>query len=95
MGPSVDWDDGFEWRAARDKRHTYAILRDGEQEFLFDNANDPRQTRNLIGLPEHAETRARLHSWTRSRMTDIGDTFETVTWYRDHWTVNGAIVAST
>ncbi|MDY7010605.1 MAG: sulfatase, partial [Planctomycetota bacterium] len=47
MGPSVDWDDGFEWRALRDKRYTYALQRAGRREFLFDNRRDPHQMRNL------------------------------------------------
>lgn len=49
MGHTFRWLDGFEWRAVRTKRFTYArYLRDGK-ELLFDNQQDPLQSRNLIG----------------------------------------------
>src|SRR5262245_31936383 len=41
MGHTHLWENGFEWRAVRDKRYTYArYLRDGK-ELLFDNIEDP------------------------------------------------------
>jgi len=94
MGPSVDWDDGFEWRAVRNKRYTYAVLRQDRQEFLFDNISDPLQTRNLVGQPGHAEVRGKLSRWMQQKMTNLGDTFQAVTWYRDQWIDDGAIISS-
>ena len=82
MGPSVDWDDGFEWRAIRDKQHTYAVFRKDGSEFLFDNVSDPLQMQNLVDVPEFAHARERLAGCMRQKMDELGDTFETITWYR-------------
>ncbi len=85
-GACAAWEDGHEWRAARSKRYTYATYRVDGSELLFDNQEDPYQTRNLIGDPEHAPTAHALRDFTRSKMADLEDTFEACTWYRDHWT---------
>ena len=91
MGPSVDWDDGFEWRALRDKRYTYARFRAGGQEELYDNAADPLQLINLVNAPEEEENLARLRRQLNARMTDLNDSFKPITWYRDNWIQNGRI----
>ena len=92
MGPSVDWDDGFEWRAVRDAQYTYAVWRVDGKEELYDNCADPLQQQNLAGDPLHAGTRRRLKACLVKRMEELGDTFETVTWCRDHWTRDGVIL---
>ncbi|MCK9221514.1 MAG: sulfatase [Limnochordia bacterium] len=48
MGCTAAWEDGYEWRALRDKRYTYAIMYVDGAEFLFDNKNDPYQMVNLV-----------------------------------------------
>jgi arylsulfatase A-like enzyme len=92
MGPSVDWDDGFEWRALRDKRYTYAVHRAGGSEELYDNRNDPLQMHNLVGRPDARPRLERFREQLRTRMEALNDTFERVTWYRDRWTENGRIL---
>lgn len=94
MGHTFLWLDGFEWRALRDKRYTYAVDRVDRKEHLFDRVADPLQTRNLAGEPEHAGTMKRFREMLTSRMASLGDTFEACTWYRDHWTRDRIIVRS-
>lgn len=92
IGHTYLWRDGFEWRALRDSRHTYArYLSDGE-ELLFDNVTDPLQKQNLARDPAQRETLERLRSQMKARMDAIGDTFEKCSWYRDRFTENRVIV---
>ena len=93
MGAPVRWMDGWEWRALRDQRHTYA-MEDARnpREHLFDNLADPLQMNDLAGDPAHAETLARLRAATRARMDALGDAFHPLTWYREHWLENGKVV---
>ncbi len=86
MGHTYKWRDGFEWRALRDKRYTYAIYRVDRSELLFDNQLDPHQMKNLATSPAHQTTLQRLRHMLETKMASLGDTFETCTWYRDHWT---------
>jgi arylsulfatase A-like enzyme len=90
-GACAIWEDGYEWRALRDKRHTYAIYRKDRKELLFDNVTDPWQLHNLAGSPAYRETLAHFRSLLNKRMSDLGDTFEASTWYRDHWVTNRII----
>jgi arylsulfatase A-like enzyme len=85
-GATADWQDGYEWRALRDRRHTYAIYRRDGSELLFDNVADPYQMHNLIADPACEETVARLRQGLRERMAGIRDDFQACTWYRDNWT---------
>jgi len=92
MGHTYQWQDGFEWRALRDKTFTYArYLRDGH-ELLFDHAADPLQQHDLAGDAAHHDTLARLRDGMNQRLAKIGDTFEKCSWYRDHFTENRVIV---
>jgi len=93
-GPTADWTDGVEWRALRTKQHTFAVYRRDGKELLFDNGADPYQMRDLIGDPAHAATAERLRKMLEARMAEIGDTFESCTWYRDHWTEDRVILRS-
>lgn len=86
LGHTYLWKDGFEWRAVRDRRYTYArYLCDGSQ-LLFDNQADPQQRKNLAADPAHKRTLARLRDQMAKKMKELEDTFEKCTWYRDHWT---------
>jgi len=92
MGHTYLWQDGFEWRALRDKTYTYArYLRDGH-ELLFDNVADPLQQHDLAPDATHRDTLTRLRERMNQRLTKIGDTFEKCSWYRDHFTENRVIV---
>ena len=95
LGHTYLWKDGFEWRAVRDKRTTYAkYLRDGS-ELLFDNQADPHQMKNLAADPACKKTLETMRDRMAAKMRDLGDTFEKCTWYRDHWTDgNRCIIAS-
>jgi arylsulfatase A-like enzyme len=92
MGTTAAWKDGTEWRALHDGRHTYAIYRRDRSELLFDNTADPYQMKNLAGERQHRAKlehyRGQLQRW----MKDHNDTFESCTWYRDHWTNDRNIV---
>jgi arylsulfatase A-like enzyme len=85
-GATADWDDGFEWRALRDKRFTYGIYRRDRSELLFDNVRDPYQMTNLVADPEYRDVLERMRSLLRQKMVAINDDFQACTWYRDHWT---------
>ncbi len=92
MGCTAAWEDGYEWRALRDKRYTYAVMRVDGAEFLFDNVNDPYQTMNLARDPARRETLERFRRMLQERMAVLNDTFEACTWYRDHWTRDRVIL---
>jgi hypothetical protein len=86
MGHTYLWRDGFEWRGLRNKRYTYAIYRKDGAELLFDNKNDPFQVRNLIDSEDHKDLLKAMRKKLRQKMSDLNDTFERCSWYRDHWT---------
>lgn len=92
MGHTYLWEDGFEWRAIRDPRYTYAVYRSDRRELLFDNQADPHQTTDLAGEPQSRPIMERMRSQLRERMHELGDPFEAGSWYRDHWTRNRVIL---
>lgn len=94
LGHTYQWNDGDEWRAVRDKRYTYAKMLAGETEYLFDNIEDPYQTRNLIDDPAHRGTREQMRDWLEAKMTELNDPFEPTTWFKDRWTEDRVIVRS-
>jgi arylsulfatase A-like enzyme len=94
MGHTYQWLDGFEWRALRDKRYTYAVMRQDGTEYLFDNQRDPYQMRNLVEEKTYAEVLDSFRDNLAKRMTSLNDTFESCTWYRDHWTEDNVILRS-
>ena len=85
MAETDAWNDGFEWRAMRNKRHTYAVYRQPRMALLFDNVADRYQMTNLIDDPAHAAVADRLRKRMAERMAELGDTFEVASWYRDNW----------
>jgi arylsulfatase A-like enzyme len=93
MGHTYLWQDGFEWRALRNKRFTYArYLRDG-REWLFDHTTDPSQKFDLSSVSAHLDDLKLLRGQMDQRMNQIGDSFEKCSWYRDHFTENRVIVS--
>ena len=93
MGHTYQWEDGNEWRAARDERYTYARWIDGA-ELLFDNVEDPYQLENLVDDPDHRDAYERLSAFVDERMAELNDPFERTTWYRDRWETDRVIVRS-
>jgi arylsulfatase A-like enzyme len=92
MGHTYLWEDGFEWRALRDPRFTYArYLRDG-RELLFDNVADPVQQHDLAQDEARRDDLKRLRDQMNQRLSAIGDTFEKCSWYRDRFTDNRVII---
>lgn len=85
-GACAAWQDGYEWRALRDKQFTYAVYRRDGAELLFDNRHDPYQRYNLAADANHAGRLDRFRQMLKRRMQELGDGFEKCTWYRDHWT---------
>jgi len=85
-GACASWEDGYEWRALRSKRYTYAVYRRDRKELLFDNRNDPYQLRNLADAAESRLIMQRFRGILKRRMGELEDGFEASTWYRDHWT---------
>lgn len=85
LGHTYQWKDGYEWRAVRDKRYTYArYLRDGS-ELLFDRKYDPFQKKNLVHDKSYSKVLATLRKQMQSKMKELNDEFKPSTWYRDHW----------
>jgi arylsulfatase A-like enzyme len=91
MGCTARWEDGYEWRALRTKRYTYAIYHADGSELLFDNLADPYQKKNLINAPQSAEIVSHFRTMLQKRMEALNDTFNACTWYRDRWTENRII----
>jgi arylsulfatase A-like enzyme len=75
------FEDGHEWRALRTKRYTYAVYRLDKTEYLFANASDPLQMKNLISDPAYEGIKQELKKQMYDRMGKIGDRFEASSWY--------------
>lgn len=85
MGHTAKWLDGFEWRAVRDKRYTYAkYLRDG-LEILLDRKEDPHCLQNFIDDPKYGKVADELRKKMYGKMAELNDQFMPCTWYRDNW----------
>ena len=95
-GATASWDTGHEWRAVRTKQYTYAKYRitstDAPQELLFDNQADPCQMTNLVANPQYQDTLQQLRGKLAEKMASVSDTFEAVTYYRDHWTDGNRVI---
>lgn len=85
MGHTYQWKDGYEWRAIRDKRFTYAkYLRDGS-ELLFDREKDPYMIQNVADQKEYKQILNRLRTDMSNKMKELKDDFKPCTWYKEHW----------
>ncbi|AJY46802.1 sulfatase family protein [Martelella endophytica] len=85
-GATAAWGDGYEWRAARSRRYTYAIYRSDGSEHFYDRGTDPFQTVNLADDPAHSDEKQRLRAWMLAEMLRIGDDFRPNSWYEANWT---------
>lgn len=100
-GACAIWEDGHEWRALRNKRYTYAVLRGWEkkklprQELLFDNVADPFQMQNLAQKPEHEALVGMFRKELDEKMTSLRDTFPASSWYKEHWIDENRIIKRT
>ncbi|MBS1855503.1 MAG: sulfatase [Acidobacteria bacterium] len=86
MGTTAAWTDGTEWRAVRDREHTYAVYRRDGRELLFRHATDPYQMHDLAGEKSAAATLRHYRELSQRARKERNDTFEACTWYRDRWT---------
>ena len=86
LGHTYLWIDGFEWRALRDKRYTYAVCRRDGSEHLYDNVEDPFQKVNRAADPAFAARLREFRDRLAEKRRGLQDSFETCSWYRDHWT---------
>jgi len=85
MGHTYRWINGFEWRAVRDKRYTYArYLRDGK-EMLFDREKDPFMKNDVCDDLSYQDDLNRLRNLMSEKMKSLNDDFKECTWYRDNW----------
>jgi arylsulfatase A-like enzyme len=92
MGHTFLWKDGFEWRAIRDKRYTYArYLKDG-RELLFDNVKDPIQAHDLGKDPSHTKRLLAMRTQMNNKLAAIKDPFQRCSWYRDNWTDDRVVI---
>lgn len=93
MGHTFQWEDGNEWRAARDDQYTYARWINGE-ELLFNNVEDPYQLHNLVNDPKHQSAYNRLSSFVDNKIDALEDPFKPTTWYRNRWISDRIILQS-
>lgn len=84
-GATAAWEDGHEWRAFRTRQYTYAVYKSDGQELLFDNLADPFQMHNLMEDPAYAPVAAELRARMMAQMEKINDTFESSSYYEQHW----------
>ncbi|WP_319517828.1 sulfatase [uncultured Martelella sp.] len=85
-GATAAWEDGHEWRAARDARFTLARYRVDGRTLLFDRDSDPWQMRDVSQDPAYRQQRDRLERWMAAEMARIGDGFRASSYYETHWT---------
>lgn len=91
-GACAAWQDGFEWRAVRDKQYTYAKYRVDGKELLFDNTSDPYQMTNLAQNASYQGKLNELRGKMYAKMDSISDTFAVSSYYRDNWTDGNRII---
>ena len=84
-GATAIFEDGHEWRAYRTRQYTYAVYLSDKSELLFDNQKDPLQMNNLAGLPAYEQVKKELRHSMYARMEQIGDTFESCSFYEKNW----------
>lgn len=63
----------FPFRAIRTDRYTYAVGRDDDWCYLFDNQADPFQLNNLFGQLSEREIQMQLHSQLERAILDSGE----------------------
>jgi arylsulfatase A-like enzyme len=63
----------FPFRAIRTERYTFALGRDDDWCYLFDNQEDPLQLKNLFGYPELADLQNQLYGQLNRAIIDSGE----------------------
>lgn len=91
-GACAAWQDGYEWRAVRNKQYTYARYRRDGKELLFDNLNDPYQLNDLSQDSGSQGVLLQLRNGMQAKMDSLSDTFAPSTYYRDHWTDGNRVI---
>lgn len=94
MGHTHLWKDGFEWRAVRDERYTYATYLRDSSELLFDRKLDPYEKNNVIGDKKYRSVAKMMRGRMAEKMEELNDEFKPCTWYRDHWMYKGYSIES-
>ena len=94
-GACASWEDGHEWRAARDKRYTYATYKLDGAELLFDNVKDPFQMNDLVENGDYNHVLQRCRQKLEGKMKQLNDTFETSSWYKENWVSDDRIILRT
>lgn len=84
-GPTAVCGNGYEWRAIRNKRYTYAVYRRDQAEFLFDRLTDPLQQHNLAGDPAFLTIQNALRQEMYAQMAEINDEFWPNLKYKRLW----------
>jgi hypothetical protein len=92
VSPFATWSralGGLEYRGLRSSRYTYVRSLAGPW-MLYDNATDPFQLNNLVGMPDFAAIQAGLDTQLAAQLAAIGDPFREGGWYINQWgyTVN-------
>lgn len=72
-GPKSSQQPPTVWRAIRDQHWTYARDLTSGSEFLFHNATDPTQSKNLADHPDHIADRSRLRQWLAEKRLILQD----------------------
>jgi arylsulfatase A-like enzyme len=67
---------GREYRGLRTVRHTYVRSHAEGPWYLYDNAADPYQLRNLVNMPEAAAVQQELDTRLQEQLQDLNDPFE-------------------
>lgn len=93
-GPVAIFGDGYEWRAYRTNKYTYAIYRKDGSELLFDNIHDPYQQVNLINNSSYEHIKDDLRQKMLTEMNRVNDNFDANSYYEENWVKDRLIVAT-
>ena len=77
----------IEYRGVITTQYTYVHTID-QPWLLFDNTNDPYQTKNLIDDPSHVKTQAHLDDLMRKHMVSINDEIMPRDYYYEHFKID-------
>jgi arylsulfatase A-like enzyme len=75
---------GKEYRGIRTKQYTYVKDLKGAW-LLYDNAKDPYQLNNLVGLPAYSSVQSKLEKTLLAKLTEANDRFLTADEYMQLW----------
>ena len=72
------------YRAIRTRQYTF-VKTDGNNEYLFDDINDPYQLNNLANTPQATHIQNQLAQKLSQQLKNINDPFEDKSYYLDKW----------